>query len=785
MEKNNSMMSQKEEDSSVDLIEILREYLGHWKLFILIISISLLVGVVVYLTSSSKYSVASSVLLKEQKSANKSLSGLEELGLVSTTNNVDNEISIFKSPDLMMQVVQSLELQTSYQIKSGFKNEDIYKDSPYYVRLEDYSVQDFKDRISISLEKSGEGVEIEGTYAFSSGKDKILINGRLDTLPGSFSLPDNLGRLYIAPSGTKKAIDGNQYFVSIVDAEAMAVSLLSNLSMVPSTQNSSVLELKMTIGNRTKGKDILRELVAKYNEDNVKENNKTAFNTSVFINERLKDIAVELGSVEKDVEDYKQSQGITDLSSETQLYMQQTGANEQRKLDIETQLNVVNMVESYIKKEGNKDKPIPNIGITDPGLVDAITKYNSSLLEHQRLLVSTGESNPSRLRSEESLERMHSSISDAISNVKRAMSLSKKEIDLQNALTSSKIHSIPKQERGLLERARQQQIKENLYLFLLQKREETNITMASTSDKAKIIMAPRFERKVAPSGKIILAVAFLVGFILTVIIVYVRGLLNVTVASRTELEKLSHVPVIGEISDNDEGKSIVVDKHETSSIAELFRSLRNNIRFTFNNDKSKKVIMVTSTVSGEGKTFISTNLSMSFALNNKKVLLLGLDIRNPQLAKTLDLPVAKGITSYLNGDIEDWRDLILNYKHNENFSIIQAGIIPPNPNELLMNPLLGSLIDEAKEEFDYVILDTAPVGVISDTYLLRTYPDLTLYVVRESVTHKDSVEFINSQREQNRLHNMYLLLNGTSHKNDNYRYGYGQKYGYNNKKIKE
>lgn len=782
MEKPNKFQPQ--DNSSSEFIEVLLDYLSHWKLFLISTFICLFIGVVIYLTTERKYNVSSSVLLKENQSSNSSLGSLEDLGLISTTNNVDNEISVFKSPDLMRQVVQSLEIQTSYFVDSRFRRKDVYKDCPYYIRLEDISAQEFSDNIEFTIKKEGAVAYLEGVYISYEGAGEIPFKGEVNKLPGLFELPNKLGRLYVSEVDGKKA-DDKTYFIRIQSIEDVAMNLSSTLQISSATKSSSVLNVNTIVPNELKGRDILSELVKKYNEDNVRENNQTAFNTSVFINERLKDIAVELGSVEKDVESYKQTQGITDLSSETQLYMQQTGRNEQRKLDIETQLNVINLVESYIRKGENKNKPIPNLGINDPGLVESITDYNSRLLEFQRLVASAGEDNPSRKRFQSELETAHASISDAVSNVKRAMTLNKREIDQQNAETTARIHSIPKQERGLLEKMRQQQIKENLYLFLLQKREETNITMASTSDKAKIVVAPRSKGKVAPAGKKILLGFFVLGIALSALIIYVRNLFRVSISSRAELEKLSEVPVIGQISNNEGGESIVVHKDETTAIVELFRSLRNNIGFTFNSSKGKKVVMVTSTVSGEGKTFISTNLSLSFALNNKKVLLIGMDIRNPQLAKTFKLPVAKGLTSYLSEDIRDWRDLIMPYKENPNLHIIQAGIIPPNPNELLMNPLVSTLIEEAKTEYDIVILDTAPVGIISDTYLLSKYPDLTLYVVRERVTHKESIAFINDQREQNKLSNIYLILNDVHKKNESYRYGYGQTYGYTSKDKKK
>ena len=305
--------------------------------------------------------------------------------------------------------------------------------------------------------------------------------------------------------------------------------------------------------------------------------------------------------------------------------------------------------------------------------------------------------------------------------------------------------------------------------------------MAANSDKTKIIIKPRLKSRVAPDLKKTYVTLLLIGVLLGIAIVYFKGLFKVTVGNRKELEELSSIPILGQISKSDGAASIVVEKGASSSLVELFRNLRNSIGFVLGNNEKTSVIMVTSTIAGEGKSFVCSNLAVSFALNSKRVLILGLDIRNPQLAKNFGLPISKGITSYLNGDVENWRELIKIYEKQPNLHVLQAGVVPPNPNELLMNPRLNQLIEEVKEDYDVVIFDTAPVGIISDTYLLNRYPDVTIYIVRESYTHKDSVAFINEQKDTNRLPNVYLVLNDVDKNNDNYRYGYGKAYGYGDK----
>lgn len=763
----------------IDLISVVKEYLRHWKLFLVLISLSVFIAAIVYLVSSNQYSVASSVILKENDgpTGGGSLIGLEELGLISTTNNIDNEVAVFKSPDLMAEVIKSLEIQTSYWEHNGLKKVELYKESPFSVTLEGLVLEP-SEKIRLDVEFGNEGVQVKGVYVYLDGESDF--STKLDALPGYIDLPNKGGRLFISKNKNTKEALSSVFEVKIRSVEDVAVELMRALSISAETKRASVLNMNVAVGNMVKGVDILTELVKKYNEDNDKDKNQTAFSTSVFINERLQDIEVELGGVEKGVETYKQEQGITNLSAETQLYMEQTGVNEQKKIEIETQLGVIQMVETYINKSENLRKPIPNIGIIDPALVEAITLYNTKLLEFEQMSSSIGDENPLKKQLKEELSQMHTNIKESVISVKTAMFLSKKNLDVQNALISSRIHSLPQQERGLLEKMRQQQIKENLYLFLLQKREETNITMAATSDKAKMIIKPRMKEKVAPNLMKIFLISLSMGILIGVVFVYLKRLFRVTISDRKELEELSNVAVIGQISKNETEDNIVVKKGDTSSLVELFRNLRNNIGFVLGR-RENTVIMITSTIAQEGKSFIGSNLAMSFALNSKKVLIVGLDIRNPQLAKNFGVPVSKGVTSYLNGDVEDWHELVHSYPMHPNLEILQGGIIHPNPNELLMSPALSKLIEEAREEYDIVILDTAPVGIISDTFLISQYSDLTLYIVREKYTHRDSVSFINEQSENKRLPNMYLVYNDVDLKNENYRYGYGKAYGYGQK----
>lgn len=774
-----------ENTEEIDLREIIFKYLRHWKWFVLSIIIFLILGSIVYLRMDREFSISTSVLLKENQGSgpqkSSPLGSLEELGLLSTTNNIDNEIAVFSSPNLMKQIVLALELQTSYFEGGIFRDTEVYKNCPYYVRLEDIKPDDLKGYIKFSINNLGEkGIAIEGKYIIK--EEEVTIEGKLEKLPGFINLPSELGRLYITqrPEANKEKLN-ETYYVQINNAQRVAYDLAKQIQISPTTKTSSVLTISLDVLNISKGIDILNNVVKIYNTNNVQENNEMAINTSNFINERLDSITIELSGIEDKVVNFKKEQGITDLSTEAKIFVEQTATIEEKRIETETQLKTVELIENFIHKPNNDYKLIPTLGITDLGLAEVITKYNESLLAYQRLERSASENNPARERALAELMSTRQSIQAAINNVKNALGISKFESEKQANQISSRIKSVPTQERGLLEVTRQQQIKQALYLYLMQVREETSITMASTSDKAKVITDPVIpDYPVSPKKNIIFLAALLIGIIVPVIVIYIKDLLQLNITGREELEKLSNATVIGEIMKKEGDDIIVVKDNRTTPIVELFRTLRNNVQFVLD-EPEKKIILVTSTIPGEGKTFVSINLAASFAISDKKILLLGMDIRNPKLAADMNFPKGAGLTSYLSGSVQDWKTMLLQAKNFPNMDILQAGAIPPNPNELLMKPLLKKLLDEARTLYDVIIIDSAPIGVVSDTFLISSYANTTVYVTRENVTPKNAITFINEVHRDNKLPNMYLVINGvemTKNKGRHGRYGYGYTYGY-------
>jgi len=550
------------------------------------------------------------------------------------------------------------------------------------------------------------------------------------------------------------------------------------LSVEQSTKMSSILNISMKGNNSGKNAAVLKELVNQYNLMNVKIKNEIAYNTAVFINERLNEISGELGDAESNIVAYKQQHSIADLQTEAQLFVQQSGQSEQKLMDIETQLNIISYIQQFVNDPANQKAVIPNIGITDVGLSKMINDYNTNLLQYEVQMKGMTPENPRYIQLSQGSENARNSIVNMLNTMKQTYNVTRNDLRRQLAQSKSRVLSVPQQQTGLIGKEREQQIKQNLFLFLMQKREETNLTIASTPNKARIVISPvENTGPIAPRKNVILLAALILGLLIPFATIYIINLFKTQISSRRDLEKLSQASVIGQISKNTTNNLVVVEKNKTTGIGEMYRSLRNNINFIFKNQK-QKVVIVTSTTKGEGKTFVSANLAVSYAFSGKKTLLIGADIRNPKLKKYFKFTNQEGLCNYLSNE-DDWHNYLNKLDIDSHLHVIHAGSIPPNPNELLMSPMLEKLIEEAKTEYDFIIIDCAPVGLVSDGYLVAAFTDLTLYVVREGITPKDSVNFINQQKAENKLNNMYLVLNSSA-LDGTYKYGYGKEYGYNN-----
>ena len=791
MQEDINQQQQAADETELDIRALILKYFSYWKWFLASILLFTVLGAVYLKRQSNIYESNVIVLLKDENTATEEMMLLQDLGMSSGKNNIDNEIALFKSPSLATKAITSLELYTTYRKDDGlgFNDKELYGNAPLYVRWEDMEPVKIPAPITFTFTPQGKGFEIDGEYQGAP------FHGRIDQLPVYLKLP--MGRFYVSRN-TQPDAEYKQtpyaFSATITNPKSLARQLAGELQVTPSAKQSSVLTLSIQSEMKEKGRDFLQQLINFYNEDATDDKNMVAHNTAVFIDERIKEISVELGMVEKEVEDFRQEKQITDISAEAQLYLGQTGENEQKRVEIETQLNLTRFVEDFIGRPANARKLIPNLGVSDAGLVSVINEYNQLLLMKERLESSSSDSNPALIQIKQQVSGMRQSIQASLANVRHASEIALRDLNRQNTVTNARIQDIPAVERQYKDIMRQQEVKNNLFVFLLQKREETALTQAAVAPKAKIVSEPdSSEFPVAPKRAVILLAFFLVGCVLPVGGIFVRDMFHTTIESLDDLATLRNIDILGGIpviKDMME-TSLVVKENDDSAAVELFRTLRNNLLFMLN-EPNKQVVMVTSTIPGEGKTFISINLARSLSLMDKKVLLIGGDIRNPRLSHELGIPKTKtGLSTYLAGmesDQETMEDVIF-----PNFHIMQAGPVPPNPNELLSKQSLDELFVKLRETFDYIIIDSAPVGVVSDSFMLNRVADLTLYVMRENHTQKDTVNFVNSVRNDNRLNGITVVLNATTPQGKygnykygykySYRYGYGQnQYGYGKKK---
>jgi tyrosine-protein kinase Etk/Wzc len=509
-----------------------------------------------------------------------------------------------------------------------------------------------------------------------------------------------------------------------------------------------------------------------------------ALNTQKFINERIAIIDRELSEAEQNVEEYKRSQGLTDLQADLARTMQMSSQYEQQLVEVESQLSIVKSLRDYVNNPANVDQPIPvNIGIEDPTLNATISEYNRLLLQRQRLAQSVTPDNPVMRKLEDEIAGLRTSINSSISSVLQGLTTRRRDLMNQSNLYSGRIGSMPTQEREFIDLSREQQIKANLFLMLLQKREENALALAAVANKAKVLDEATVEGKVAPRTPLILAAALLLGLLLPSVIIYVVSLFQYRIESRADVEKIAKVPLLAEIPRYEEDENIAITKDDRSSIAEAFRMLRTSLMLALGGDK--KVVVFTSTVSGEGKTFVAINTALSLALLNKKVVIVELDLRIPRVRQYFHLHEKNGISNYLSGLETDIEKLVMPSEIHEHLYILPSGPIPPNPAELLTHPTLDKAIARLCERYDYIVIDSPPVSQVADTLIINRVSDATVYVCRAGYSSKNSLRFANDLMEEGRLKNMLLVVNDVKDFHHGYGYRYGYRYGYGNDKAKK
>ena len=572
----------------------------------------------------------------------------------------------------------------------------------------------------------------------------------------------------------------------------VAKGYCSSLSIAPTSKTTSVAVISLKNSSLQCGQDFINQLLEMYNRNTNNDKNEIAQKTAEFIDERISIISKELGSTEADLETFKRDAGITDLTSEAQIALAGNAEYEKKSVENRTQISLVNDLRKYLR--GNEYEVLPsNVGLQDAALIGAIERYNEMLVERKRLLRTSTENNPAIVNLDTSIRAMKANVQATLEGTLQGLMITKSNLDREASRYSRRISNAPGQERAYVSIARQQEIKAGLYLMLLQKREENAIALAATANNAKIIdEAIADDTPVSPKRSMIYLIALVLGVGIPVGIIYLIELTKFKIEGRVDVEKLTSVPIIGDIpltdEKNDKNGSIAVFENKNNLMSETFRNIRTNLQFMLDNDQ--KVILVTSTVSGEGKSFVSANLAISLSLLGKKVVIVGFDIRKPGLNKVFHLSnKEKGITQYLSNPETDLMELVQPSDVNKNLFVLPGGAVPPNPTELLARNGLDKAIEILKQNFDYVIMDTAPIGMVTDTLLVGRVADLSVYVCRADYTHKAEYTLINELAIEKKLSKLCTVINGVDLKKRKYGYyygygkygkyyGYGKRYGY-------
>lgn len=782
-----------EEEKPTDYKAILFEYLMYWPWFVACLLVCM-VGAWCYLRYQAPvYNVNATVLIKQgdknqPNGQNASLAAMQDLGMLSMANNFDNEVEIIQSRTLLKKVVNALNLNITYTEKRTFGYPiQLYKNTPVQVWMNPEEADKLPSPLQIQLDYTPDG-KVQADASFAHNGKEETVSKHFDKLPGVLITP--VGTLTFSLKDSTNIQEAHTIYATIISPTAAAANCKSQLSAEPVSKVTTIVRLNYNDTHVGRGTDFLNTLVALYNRDANDDKNEVASRTAEFIDTRIQIINQELGTTESQLASYKQKAGLTDLSSDAQLALQGNAEYAQKQAENATQLRLVQFLKEYIDNPANQMEVIPaNIGLTDNALATVIGQYNEMLTERKRLLRTSSESNPAVVNLDASIQATRKNVQTSVSSVLKGLEITRHDLESQTRKFEGKISNAPTQEKELLSITRQQEIKASLYLMLLQKREENAITLAATANNGRMIEEPLPGGPVAPNGKMFYIIALFLGLGLPITTIYLRNLLRFKIESRVDVEKITDIPVVGDIPlTNTEGHPIVIQENRNGLMDEVFRSVRTNIQYML--EEGQKVILFTSTTSGEGKSFNAGNLACSFAFMGKKVVIVGLDIRKPGLNKVFHLSHKEaGISQYLaNSEHTNLLDLCLKSNISENLYILPGGTIPPNPTELVARKTLDVAINTLKQNFDYVILDTAPIGMVTDTQLISRVADLSVYVCRANYTHKSDYALINDLKRENKLPNLCTLINGidmNQRKNGYYygygkygKYGYGKKYGY-------
>lgn len=805
-----------QESEGISFQDLFALFIGKWKWFVISLVIFVSMAVIYLLVTPPLYTRSASLLIKESGRGGRSsfeseINSFAEMGIFSSHTNISNELISIQSPDVILEVIRRLNLDVTYTTDGRFHKQTLYgRTLPVKVIFKDLAYNDFSS-FTLIIGKNGKvtmtdfklnGNEIGNDTSVTDKTDKILYTP--------------VGKLTVAksPYFKEKAYEGMRIYVKRTGLLSTISACKAKMTAALSEKQSTIIDITYQDKTIQCAEEFINTIISVYNENWVKDKNQIAVSTSQFINERLQVIEKELGNVDTDISSYKSANLIPDVDAASQMYMTTANQANIQAQDLNNQLYMARYIREHVNNKNSKDQLLPaNSGINSPVIERQINEYNDKMLQRNSLVSNSSTENPLVVDMDKNLTEMRSAIVKSIDNQVNTLNTQIQGLRGIEGASTARLSSNPKQAKYLLSVERQQKVKESLYLFLLQKREENELSQAFTAYNTRVITAPTgVMSPTSPKRNIILLAAILLALVVPAAIIYMREMMNTKVRGRKDIESLT-IPFVGEIplkghrkrkslfmrwfdkirrkKAEPETYEIVVKHRSRNVINEAFRVVRTNMEFMFGADHSNKVVMLTSANPGSGKTFLTMNIASSFAIKEKKVMTIDLDLRRASLSEYVGRPKS-GVSDYLNGKVSSWRDIKCSVEGYDHLDVIPVGTMPPNPTELLFNPRLQQMIDDLRQEYDLIFIDCPPVEIVADASVIAKYVDMTVFVIRASLMEREMLPVIEGYYKEKKFNNMSMLLNGTTAAGSRYgyhrygyhygyAYGYGYGYGYGSK----
>ncbi len=768
---NNSNPVAPQGEKIIDFGSVLNKYKRYWWLFLLSLIACIGLAVVFIKYQMPKYLVMSTVLVAQDDDAGSAgASLLKSLSIGGSGASVDDEVVIMGSQDICYRTVKDLKLNRLYVKRNDLLDkEDLYKNSPIEIEAPNQLFDTLSVGMSFKVKLKSDG---KADIKVKKGMFKVLTELTDQTLPANVRTPYGLFTVkttnFYLP-GKEITVDAN-----VTGNLLRTEKFMEDMTVKVLNKKSNAIYMDIPTSNIQRGKDMLNTMIKLYNKRGQQEKDEQALNTAKFIEDRLGLIYKDLTGSEAEIEEYKKVHNMADVGIQTKASIGRQEQSDAKIVELEAKYRIVNLINEFISDPKNKYSYIP-FEADSVAASGSIKVFNELVTKRAELAESAKEGNEALQELDAQIEEMRATIHKGVNNTLNALKIQIDKAKEVNEEAQEEIKQVPTEEREIRTLYRQQGIQNTLYTFLLQKREENALVLAATTPKGKIVDNAYAQSKpVAPNKPVIILIGLIAGLMLPILLLYLKNLFTTKFSTQDELQEISKSPVLGEICHNRHRSQLVVKPGKTSSIVELFRLLRNNVQFLMTK-KDDKVVLVTSSISGEGKSFISTNLASSFALLGKKTALVGMDIRNPQLAKMLKLKEVPGVTNFLSNPDTEINDIVQKVEDVENLNIIVAGPIPPNPSELLLGERTTQLFDKLREEFDIVIIDSAPIAMVSDTFSLAKFGDATLFVARANHTKRGLIKYFNEVVARKQFHNAAVVLNDSNPKlSAGYGYGYGK-----------